>query len=247
MDYFSRKPDFPTFEDIYIACAQGAIGLERHEDGLACRFGQDGPAIMLPQAASQGDGVRGRAVCDGIAGALKEDRGVRAAAAGCLDSYFTEVAGRAPVGETCGSDCLFACHVDIDGVYAQRTGDPDGLRAYCDPIGVGWNYGPIYYFPHESVEQIVGQLCEDGDDFPILFDGENVIEAFDGSPVHMSAPVEVDGERVWTCGYDFCWGETVAPDFSRARGHFPDATVAAWAAARSVNESDGYLGIKERM
>ena len=161
--------------------------------------------------------------------------------------YFTEVTGRAPVGETCGSDCLFACHVDIDGVYAQRTGDPDGLRAYCDPIGVGWNYGPIYYFPHESVEQIVGQLCEDGDDFPILFDGENVIEAFDGSPVHMSAPVEVDGERVWTCGYDFCWGETVAPDFSRARGHFPDATVAAWAAARSVNESDGYLGIKERM
>ena len=213
MDYFSRKPDFPTFEDIYIACAQGAIGLERREDGLACRFGQDGPAIMLPQVASQGDGVR----------------------------------GRAPVGETCGSDCLFACHVDIDGVYAQRTGDPDGLRAYCDPIGVGWNYGPIYYFPHESVEQIVGQLCEDGDDFPILFDGENVIEAFDGSPVHMSAPVEVDGERVWTCGYDLCWGETVAPDFSRARGHFPDATVAAWAAARSVNESDGYLGIKERM
>ena len=158
MDYFSRKPDFPTFEDIYIACAQGAIGLERREDGLTCRFGQDGPAIMLPQVASQGDGVRGRAVCDGIAGALKEDPGVRAAAA-----------------------------------------------------------------------------------------GENVIEAFDGSPVHMSAPVEVDGERVWTCGYDFCWGETVAPDFSRARGHFPDATVAAWAAARSVNESDGYLGIKERM
>lgn len=114
-------------------------------------------------------------------------------------------------------------------------------------MGVGWNYGPIYYFPRESVEQIVGQLCEDGDDFPILFDGENVIEAFDGSPVHMSVPVEVDGERVWTCGYDFCWGETVAPDFSRARGHFPDATVAAWAAARSVNESDGNLGIKERM
>lgn len=131
--------------------------------------------------------------------------------------------------------------------FSERTGDPDGLRAYCDPIGVGWNYGPIYYFPHESVEQIVGQLCEDGDDFPILFDGENVIEAFDGSPVHMSVPVEVDGERVWTCGYDFCWGETVAPDFSRARGHFPDATVAAWAAARSVNESDGNLGIKERM
>ena len=87
------------------------------------------------------------------------DPEIRAAAAGCLDSYFTEVAGRAPVGETCGSDCLFACHVDIDGVYAQRTGDPDGLRAYCDPMGVGWNYGPIYYFPRESVEQIVGQLC----------------------------------------------------------------------------------------
>lgn len=55
-----------------------------------------------------------------------------------------------------------------------------------------------------------------------------------------------DGE-VWTCGYDFCWCETVAPDFSRARGHFPDATVAAWAAARSVNQSDGSMGFKERM
>lgn len=32
-----------------------------------------------------------------------------------------------------------------------------------------------------------------------------------------------------------------------AGGHFPDATVAAWAAARSVNESGGNLGIKERM
>ena len=85
------------------------------------------------------------------------------------------------------------------------------------------------------------------DDFPVLFDGERVIEAFDGSPVHMSVPVEVDGEKVWTCGYDFCWGETVAPDFSRARGRFPDATVAAWAAERSVNGSDVNLGIKERM
>lgn len=54
---------------------------------------------------------------------------------------------------------------------AERTGDPDGLRAYCDPMGVGWNYGPIYYFPRESIEQVVGQLCEDGDDFPVLFDG----------------------------------------------------------------------------
>lgn len=79
------------------------------------------------------------------------------------------------------------------------------------------------------------------------FDGERVIEAFDGTPVHMSVPVEVDGEKVWTCGYDFCWCETVAPDFSRARGHFPDATVAAWAAARNVNQSDGDLGLKERM
>lgn len=58
---------------------------------------------------------------------------------------------------------------------------------------------------------------------------------------------EMELDPTGTCGYDFCWGETVAPDFSRARGHFPDATVAAWAAARSVNESDGYLGIKERM
>lgn len=178
---------------------------------------------------------------------LKGDPGIRVACAGWLDSYFTEVADRAPVGETCGADCLFACHVDIDGIYAERTGNPDGLRAYCDPMGVGWNYGPIYYFPRESIEQVVGQLCEDGDDFPILFDGERVIEAFDGTPVHMSVPVEVDGEKVWTCGYDFCWCETVAPDFSRARGHFPDATVAAWAAARNVNQSDGDLGLKERM
>ena len=75
----------------------------------------------------------------------------------------------------------------------------------------------------------------------------NPLATFDGSPVHMSVPVEVDGEKVWTCGYDFCWGETVAPDFSRARGRFPDATVAAWAAERSVNGSDVNLGIKERM
>lgn len=34
---------------------------------------------------------------------------------------------------------------------------------------------------------------------------------------------------------------------ARARGHFPDATVAAWAAARNVNQSDGDLGLKERM
>lgn len=103
------------------------------------------------------------------------------------------------------------------------------------------------YIARGAIEQIVAQLIDDGDDFPVLFDGERVIEAFDGSPVHMSVPVEVDGEKVWTCGYDFCWGETVAPDFSRARGRFPDATVAAWAAERSVNGSDVNLGIKERM
>lgn len=228
---------------------------------LSCRYGladsdileiarhlpEDGPAFMLPQGATRGDIIRGCLACDGIVGALRENAGMRSAAAGWLDSYFTEVAGRAPVGETCSADCLFACHVDIDGIYAERTGNPDGLRAYCDPMGVGWNHGPIYYFPRESIEQIVAQLIDDGDDFPVLFDGERVIEAFDGSPVHMSVPVEVDGEKVWTCGYDFCWGETVAPDFSRARGRFPDATVAAWAAERSVNGSDVNLGIKERM
>lgn len=48
MDYFSRKPDFPTFEDIYIARVQGAIELERRGDEVACRFGPDGPAFMLP-------------------------------------------------------------------------------------------------------------------------------------------------------------------------------------------------------
>lgn len=42
MDYFSRKPDFPTFEDIYIARAQGALELERRGDEVACRFGPDG-------------------------------------------------------------------------------------------------------------------------------------------------------------------------------------------------------------
>ncbi|CBL04846.1 hypothetical protein [Gordonibacter pamelaeae] len=44
-----------------------------------------------------------------------------------------------------------------------------------------------------------------------------------------------------------CGPDGVAPDFSRARGRFPDATVAAWAAERSVNGSDVNLGIKERM
>ena len=171
MDYFSRKPDFPTFEDIYIARAQGAIELERRGDEVACRFGPDGPAFMLPQGATRGDIIRGCLACDGIVGALRENAGMRSAAAGWLDSYFTEVAGRAPVGETCSADCLFACHVDIDGIYAERTGNPDGLRAYCDPMGVGWNHGPIYYFPRESIEQIVAQLIDAGDDFPVLFDG----------------------------------------------------------------------------
>lgn len=135
MDYFSRKPDFPTFEDIYIARAQGAIELERRGDEVACRFGPDGPAFMLPQGATRGDIIRGCLACDGIVEVLKGDPGIRVACAGWLDSYFTEVADRAPVGETCGADCLFACHVDIDGIYAERTGDPDGLRAYCDPMG----------------------------------------------------------------------------------------------------------------
>lgn len=218
-----------------------------HPETLVDQDIRDGEAFMLSRGASRVNIIRGCLACDGIVEVLKGDPGIRVACAGWLDSYFTEVADRAPVGETCGADCLFACHVDIDGIYAKRTGNPDGLRAYCDPMGVGWNYGPIYYFPRESIEQVVGQLCEDGDDFPILFDGERVIEAFDGTPVHMSVPVEVDGEKVWTCGYDFCWCETVAPDFSRARGHFPDATVAAWAAARNVNQSDGDLGLKERM
>lgn len=156
MDYFSRKPDFPTFEDIYIARAQGAIELERRGDEAACRFGPDGPAFMLSRGASRGNIIRGCLACDGIVEVLKGDPGIRVACAGWLDSYFTEVADQAPVGETCGADCLFACHVDIDGIYAERTGNPDGLRAYCDPMGVGWNYGPIYYFPRESIEQVVG-------------------------------------------------------------------------------------------
>ena len=46
MDYFSRKPDFPTFEDIYIARAQGAIELERRGDEVACRFGPGAPRVF---------------------------------------------------------------------------------------------------------------------------------------------------------------------------------------------------------
>lgn len=127
--------------------------------------------------------------------------------------------------------------VDFSGLgYGWGTGYPDSLSV--DAIGIDFPSGE---------HNIVAQLIDDGDDFPVLFDGERVIEAFDGTPVHMSVPVEVGGEKVWTCGYDFCWCETVAPDFSRARGRFPDATVAAWAAERSVNRSDVNLGIKERM
>lgn len=81
-----------------------------------------------------------------------------------------------------------------------------------------------------------GMLFRDWRGFAAGTDADDVLRA-----------IEVDGEKVWTCGYDFCWCETVAPDFSRARGHFPDATVAAWAAARNVNQSDGDLGLKERM
>ena len=71
MDYFSRKPDFPTFEDIYIARAQGAIELERRGDEAACRFGPDGPAFMLSRGASRGNIIRGCLACDGIVEVLK--------------------------------------------------------------------------------------------------------------------------------------------------------------------------------
>lgn len=43
-------------------------------------------------------------------------------------------------------------------------------------------------------------------------------------------------------------GRPIAPeDAYDLPGNFPDATVAAWAAARSVNQSDGSMGFKERM
>lgn len=100
-------------------------------------------------------------------------------------------------------------------------------------------YDRAYYLSDEAEKDYASEVAEEH--------GIDVGEAFDGSPVHMSVPVEVGGEKVWTCGYDFCWCETVAPDFSRARGHFPDTIVAAWAAARSANQSDVNLGIKERM
>lgn len=97
MDYFSRKPDFPTFEDIYIARAQGAIELERRGDEVACRFGPDDPAFMLPRGATRGDIIRGCLACDGIVGALRENAGMRSAAARWLDSYFTETASASPI------------------------------------------------------------------------------------------------------------------------------------------------------
>ena len=79
MDYFSRKPDFPTFEDIYIARAQGAIELERRGDEVACRFGPDDPAFMLPRGATRGDIIRGCLACDGIVGDEKKPEVVVAA------------------------------------------------------------------------------------------------------------------------------------------------------------------------
>lgn len=64
MDYFSRKPDFPTFEDIYIARAQGAIELERRGDEVACRFGPDGPADLGRRASV----AAGATIRDGVDG-----------------------------------------------------------------------------------------------------------------------------------------------------------------------------------
>ena len=141
-------------------------------------------------------------------------------------SYFTEVADRAPVGETCGTTAFSARHVDIDGIYAERTGDPDGLRAYCEPGWGSGNYGPIYYFPRESIRQVVGQLCEDGDDFPVLFDGERVIEAFDGTPVHMSSASRSTARR---CGPAATTSAGARPSrpISAFAGGTSDATVAA--------------------
>ena len=96
-------------------------------------------------------------------------------------------------------------------------------------------YGPIapedaYDLPG-TVHGLYKELADNVDRFGMLFrdwrgfaagtDADDVLRAIDGA-----------------------FGET---EYSRARGRFPDATVAAWAAERSVNGSDVNLGIKERM
>lgn len=232
MDYFSRKPDFPTFEDIYIARAQGALELERRGDEVACRFGPDGPTIMLPRSASRGDINRGCLACDGIVGALRENAGMRSAAAGWLDSYFTEVADRPPPGRP-AAPTAFSHAMSISTASTRSAPGTRTAARLLRPDGGRLELRPDLLLP-ARVHRAGGRAAVRGRGrFPHPIRRGARYRGFRRHAVHMSVPVEVDGEKVWTCGYDFCWCETVAPDFSRARGHFPDATVAAWAAARS--------------
>lgn len=82
-------------------------------------------------------------------------------------------------------------------------------------------YDRSYYFSDEAVD-----------------DYNEYIADRDGVNVDVVSSLDFFMNEVW---------KEIDYAISRARGHFPDATVAAWAAARSVNESDGYLGIKDRM
>lgn len=62
---------------------------------------------------------------------------------------------------------------------------------------------------------------------------------------------EMELDPTGTCGlFDgmlLDWDDDTPAERRDHEAYFPDATVAAWAAARNVNQSDGDLGLKERM
>lgn len=246
MDYFSRKPDFPTFEDIYIARAQGALELERRGDEVACRFGPDGPTIMLPRSASRGDINRGCLACDGIVGALRENAGMRSAAAGWLDSYFTEVADRPPPGRP-AAPTAFSHAMSIS---TASTRSAPGTRTGCAPTATRWGSAGTTArstTSRASPSSRWSAAVRGRGRFPHPIRRGARYRGFRRhARTHVGARRGRRREGV-DLRLRLLLVRDRRTDFSRARGHFPDATVAAWAAARSVNQSDGSMGFKERM
>ena len=157
MDYSPVNPISPPSRISISPVRRGAIGFGASRGRVACRFGQDGPAIMLPQVASQGDGVRGG--CRLRRHRRRETRDPGSELPRPVPGLVLHRGCRRAPSARLRSDCLFMpCRYRRR--LCERTGDPDGLRAYCDPIGVGWNLRPDPLLPgSESVEQGSSGSC----------------------------------------------------------------------------------------